>query len=243
MNVKKLAALALLSAIVCSAGPAVAATGTVTVKWNTQKSAAIVLYTQTTASQTSVAPAANDMYQGGAPAMGAAAGCNGLTTGTAGAAGKDGSGGNGAWVTGTVNFGNVTPDGVNYTNCLETNAVEAFVTTNDSLGVNITVQAAGVPATYDTAANGSLLCILPDGTWNTGSPTAWTTSARAATVAMNSTTACSSGTAVLASSATSILNSTVAGTQDLNSDLQLNLGPNSTTGSVSATLTYTVTPN
>ena len=131
---------------------------------------------------------------------------------------------------------------MNFTNCLEINAVEAYVTTNDGAGVNVQVAVAGTPVGYNTAANGSLLCLLPNGTWNTGSPTAWTTSARAAAVAMSSTTACSSGTAITAVAA-SILNSTVAATQDLNADLQLNLGPNSTVGSVSATLTYTVTPN
>ena len=215
-----------------------AATQNVTVKWNTQKSAAITVYTQSSASQTSVTPAANDIYWAGNTSL--TSGCNG-TIATA-SAGKDGSGGNGAWVTGTVNFGNVTPDGAQYTNCLETNAVEAYVTTNDGAGVLTQAAITGTPAGYDTAANGSLICILPNGTWNAGSPTTWTASARVAAVAMVSTTACSAGTAITAANAT-LLNSTVAATQDLNSDMQLNLGPNSTVGSVTATLTYTVTPN
>jgi len=219
-----------------------AATGTVTVKWNTQKSAAITLYTQTTASQVSAAPAATDIYQNGSPSLGSGAACNNAAAGVAGAAGKDGSGGNGAWAALTVNFGNVTPDGVNYTNCLETNAVEAYVTTNDTAGVSVQAAITGTPVGYDTATNGSLICILPNGTWNTGSATAWTTSARAAAIQMGSTTACSSGTAITAVNST-LLNSTVAATQDLNSDMQLNLGPNSTVGSVTATLTYTVTAN
>jgi len=231
-----------MSAMILSVGPAMAATGTVTVKWNTQKSAAITLYTQTTASQTSAAPAANDMYQAGSPSIGSAAACNNAAAGVAGPAGKDGSGGNGAWAAGTVNFGNVTPDGANYTNCLEINAVEAYITTNDGAGVLVQAAVTGTPVGYDSAANGSLLCILKDGTWNTASATTWTASALSAAVVMGSTTACSSGFAMTAAN-TTLLNSTVAATQDLNSDMQLNLGPNSTVGSVTATLTYTVTPN
>ncbi len=200
-----------------------AATGSVTVKWNTQKSAAIALYTQTSASQTHQVTAENIYAQNN--------GGSGTCTATDTQA-----------VTGTVDFGAVTPDGVKYTNCLETNAVEGYVTTNDSAGVNVQVAVTGTPVGYNTAANGSLLCLLPDGTWNTGSPTTYAASVRNAAVAMVSTTACSSGTAITAAN-TSILNSTVAATQDLNADLQLNLGPNSTVGAVIATLTYTVTPN
>ena len=232
MNVKKLAALASLSAILGSMAPAMAATGAVTVKWNTQKSAAITLYTQTTAS--TVRGAGSNIYQAGT-GLGAW-GCNGSVTGAAGAAGTDAS------ANLFVNFGNVTPDGAQYVNCLEVNAVEALVTTNDGAGVNIQAAITGTPAGYNTAANGSLICILPDGTWNTGAASTWAASVRAAAVAMSSTTACSSGTAITAANAT-LLNSTVAATQDLNSDMQLNLGPNSTTGAVTATLTYTVTPN
>lgn len=229
MNVKKLAALASLSAIIASVAPAMAATGTVTVKWNTQKSAAITLYTQTTAS--TIHGAGSTIYAGGS---GAAWGCNG-TTNTANA-GTDTS------ANLTVNFGNVTPDGVGYANCLEVNALEAFITTNDSAGVQVQAAITGTPVGYDTAANGSLICIIPDGTWNTASATTWAASARVAAIGMVSTTACSSGTAITSTNAT-LLNSTVAANQDLNSDMQLNLGPNSTVGAVTATLTYTVTAN
>jgi len=230
MNVKKLAALASLSAILGSMAPAMAATGSVTVKWNTQKSAAITLYTQTTAS--TVHGAGSNIYWGGNGST--ASGCNG-TTNTA-SAGTDAS------ANLIVNFGNVTPDGAAYTNCLEVNALEALVTTNDSAGVNIQAAITGTPVGYDTAANGSLICILPNGTWNAGTPTTWAASVRSAAVAMTSTTACSTGTAITSTNAT-LLNTTAAVTSDLNSDMQLNLGPNSTVGAVSATLTYTVTPN
>jgi hypothetical protein len=235
MKLNRIAALASMSAMILTVGSAMAATAPVTVKWNTQKSAAIVLYEQTTASQSApVAPAANDIFWGGNGSL--TSNCNGTES-----ASKDGAT-NGGWAAGAINFGNVTPDGTAYTNCLEINALEAYVTTNDGAGVAISAALAGTPVGYGTAIAGSQLCLLKDGTWNTASATTYTASGLSAPVAMTSTTACSSGIA-LGTASTPILNSTVAATQDLNSDMQLNLGPNSTVGSVSATLTYTVTPN
>jgi hypothetical protein len=247
MKLKNIAALATLGAMILTAAPAMAVVAPpVTVKWNTQKSAAITIYTDPTASQTgNAAPAANDQFQTGSPSLGAAAQCNSGAPGVAGNAGKDGAT-NGPWALATVNFGNVTPDGANYTNCLEINAVETYVTTNDSAGVNIQAAlTAGTPVGYGLAANGSAICIIPANTWNVGSASTFGLSARVAAVAMGSTTACSVGTLIPAGAApgVSLLNSTVAATQDLNSDFQLNLGPNSTVGSVTATLLYTVTPN
>jgi len=245
MKLKNIAALALMSAMILSAAPAMAATAPITVKWNTQKSAAIVMHTQTTASLTHTAPAATDIYQAFSAAS-PSAGCNNVFTGVAGAASFDGNGGNGANADLNVNFGNVTPDGVNFVNCLEANAVEAYVTTNDGAGVQVQGAITLTPVGYDTAVAGSLICLFGDGYAMGATPaagTAWTTSARVAAVAGASTTACpATGLAMTAANAT-ILNSTALGTQDLNQDMELILGPNSTTGSVSATLTYTVTPN
>ena len=245
MNVKRIAALATLGAMISTVAPALAVTAPVTVKWNTQKSAAITIHTQTTASLTHTAPVATDEYMNGSPAMGAAAGCNGVFTGVAGAAGKDGDT-NGANADGTVNFGNVTPDGVDFTNCMEINAAEAFVTTNDGAGVNVQVSIAGTPVGYNTGANGSLLCIFGDGYATGATPagaTAYAASARAAAIAGGSTTACPAGGLAVTAALAPLVNSSALGTQDLNQDFQLNLGPNSTVGSVTATLTYTVTPN
>jgi hypothetical protein len=245
MKIKRIAALLTLGALLSTAAPALAVTqnGTVNVEWNYAITATIVMYTQTTASKTSVTPAANDIYWASSPAGSLVSGCNN-TTATA-AAGKDGGGGNGAWATGVVNFGLVVADSTDYTNCLEINAVDAYIVTNDSLGANVTVQAtAGVPSAYDTAANGSLLCILPDGAWNTTGNTAWTASARAAAVSMNSTTACSAGTLVPSASAANILALTKATTgSDLNHDIQLNMGPQMQSGAQAVTLTYTITSN
>jgi hypothetical protein len=248
MNIKRLAALVTLGALLSTAAPALAVTqnGTVNVEWNYAITATIKVYTQSTESgsfgaASSVTPAANDIYWGGNGST--TSGCNG-TTDTVNA-GKDGSGGNGAWATGVVNFGLVVADSTDYTNCLETNAVDAYIVTNDSLGAAVTVQAtAGVPSAYDTASNGSLLCILPNGTWSTTGNTAWTTSARSAPVAMSSTTACSSGTLVPTASAASILALTKSTTgSDLNQDMQLNMGPQMQSGAQSVTLTYTITSN
>lgn len=235
MNTKRIAALLTLGALLSTAAPALAVTqtGTVNVEWNYSITATLTMYTQTTASQTHTVPAANDIFT---QANGGAGQCNG----SAGASKDPG-------VNLNVNYGLVVADGVDYTNCLEINAIDAYVVTNDSLGAALTVQAsAGAPTAYDTASNGSLLCILPDGVWNTSGNTAWTASVRGAAVSMLSTIACSSGTLVPAAptAATNILALTKATTgSDLNSDVQLNMGPSMQSGAQNVTLTYTLTTN
>lgn len=238
MNTKRIAALASLSALILTAGPAMAAnpTGTVTVKWNTQQVAAITMYTQTTASKIhATTTPTQDIYWASDPAGSTTSGCNG-TIATASAGGD-------ASANLTVSFGNVTPDSADYTDCLETNAVDAYITTNDSNGYSVSVTAAQSTGSDYGAANGSGLCILPDGTW--ANNLAWTTSARTAAVANNSTTTCPSGDFYAGTTATSLLTATAltAGTE-LNSDLELTLAPNAqTTGANAVTLTYTLTPS
>jgi hypothetical protein len=218
---------------------AAAPTGTVQVEWNYAITATLSLYTQTDESGSNGAAAhsatASTIYWGGNGST--TSGCNG-TVDTANA-------GHDASATGTVNYGNVVADSTDYTNCLETNAVDAYLVTNDSAGGNLTVQVtAGQPSDYDTATNGSLLCVLPANTWSTTGNTAWAASARAAAVAMTSTTACSSGTAVPASSAATLLALTKSTTgSDINQDMQLNMGPQMQSGSQTLTLTYTFTTN
>ena len=156
MKIKRIAALLTLGALLSTTAPALAViqTGTVNVEWNYVITATLTMYTQTTASQTHTVPAANDIFT---QANGGAGQCNS----SAGASKDPG-------VNLNVNFGLVVADGTDYTNCLEINAIDAYMVTNDSLGAALTVQAsAGAPTAYDTAANGSLLCILPDGVWNT----------------------------------------------------------------------------
>ncbi len=243
MNIKRLAALVTLGALLSTAAPALAVVQNqnVNVEWNYAITATLTMYTQTTASKTHTTPAATDIYWNGNGST--SSGCNG-TTDVANAS-YDGNGGNGANANGTVNFGDVVADGTDYTNCLEVNAIDAYVVTNDSLGANLTVQAtAGVPSAYDTATNGSLLCILPDGVWSTTGNTAWTASARAAAVSMTSTTACSSGTLVPTAAPATLLALTKSTTgSDLNSDVQLNMGPAMQSGAQTVVLTYTLTTN
>ena len=249
MNTKRIAALLTLGALLSTAAPALAVTvpGTVNVEWNYSITATLTMYTQTTASQTHTTPSSgNDIYWASSPAGSVSSGCNNTTAqANAGYDGQGGAANNGNNANLIVNFGLVKADATDYTNCLETNAIDAYVVTNDSLGANLTVQAtAGVPSAYDTASNGSLLCILPDGVWSTTGNTAWTTSARAAAVSMNSTTACSSGTLVPTAAPANILALTKATTgSDLNSDIQLNMGPQMQSGAQNVTLTYTLTTN
>ncbi len=242
MNTKRLAALLTLGALLSTAAPAlaVAPTGTVNVEWNYAITATLNIYTQTTESgsfgaASSVTPAANDIYV--QPNAGGGQ-CNSTASPS-----KDGST-NGPWVTGTVNFGLVVADSVKYTNCLETNAIDAYIVTNDSLGGTLAVQVtAGAPSAYDTAANGSLICLLPSNTWNTTGNTAWASSARVAAVSMLSTTACSSGTAATSTSAPLLALTKATTGSDILQDAQLNMGPQMQSGANTVTLTYTFTTN
>ena len=229
MKHKKLAALAFAATLAATTIPTFAATGTVTVKWNTQAIATLTLTTQASAATTHAA--SENIYWAGNGST--ASGCNG-TTNTA-AAGTDTS------AAGTINFGNVTPDSVNYTNCLEVNAVNANLATNDTNGYNVTVQAtAGAPANFNAAA-GTELCLLPNGTW--ANNLAYTASARAAAVAITSTTACPGGDFQVGSASATTLLATTASTAGTNlpADMELVLGPNVPTGAQSVTVTYTLT--
>lgn len=230
MNVKRIAALASMSALILSAGPAMAATtGTVTVNWNTQSVSSIVLHTQATASanHTGPSPIWSNLNTG--------AGICQVTDASADL---------------TVNFGNVTPDTAQYTDCNENNAVAASVVSNDSLGWKVTEQAtAGAPGNYKAAANGALVCILPNGAY--ANNLAWTASTRtsnALTPSIVSTTACPGGDFIVDSGAATTLVNTAAATAGtvLNSDMELVLGPNAASSAgvpVSMTVTYTIIGN
>lgn len=215
---------------------AAAPTGTVTVEWNYAITASLNMYTQTSASATHNPTAtAGKIYWASDPAGSTSSGCDG-TIATA-SAGTDAS------ANATVNFGNVAADSTDYANCLETNAIDANIVTNDSSGGNLTVAESGAPSDYDTASNGSLLCILPANTWSTTGNTAWAASSRVAAVSMNSTVACSSGTAVTSVAATLLALTKSTTDSDINQDLQLNIGPQMQSGSQTLTLTYTFTTN
>jgi hypothetical protein len=233
MNTKRIAALATLSALISTMAPALAAgpaPAPITVKWNTQSVASLTVTTQASGSITHNAAGESIFYLGNG---GTQSGCNGTTL-TA-SAGTDAS------AAGTVNFGNVTPDSADFTDCLEVNAANAFATTNDSNGYSIAVSETGAPATYDTAANGSLLCLLPNGTF--ANNLAFTASARAAAVSIVSTTACPAGDFIVPATGSTPLLTTAAATAgtNLGTDYELVLGPNSTTGAALVTVTYTMT--
>jgi hypothetical protein len=257
MNIKRLAALVSLGALLSTAAPAFAAapTGTVNVTWNYAVTATLNLYTQTTESgsngpSSSSAPAANDIYWASDPTGSTTSGCNG-TVATA-AAGKDGGGGNGAWATGKVNLGDVVADPTDYTDCTEINAVDAYIVTNDSAGGNLTAYiSTGTPTDYG-AAGGSLLCVYQANTWSTTGNTAWAASGRSAAIPNNSMTAC-------ANAPTGVVTPYMIGTvapgvallaltkpttgSDINQDMDLVLAPQTASGLQNATVTYTFTTN
>ena len=219
MNGKRIAALAFAAALTASAAPAFAAnTGTVTIKWNTQTVSNIVLMTQ---------------YDGapvGTHNAGAETILANLNTGGGACQASDTEA-----VTGTVNFGNVTPDAAQYTDCLEKNAVNAVVTTNDTLGYNVKEAAtAGYPAAS------FLLCLLPNGTW--ANNLAATASARAAAPSIVSTTACGAGNFNMDGTGATLLATTAstAGT-NIGGDVELVTGPSAPSGAQTVTVTYTLT--
>jgi hypothetical protein len=240
MNTKRLAALVALSALLSTAAPAMAVTssGTVNVEWNYAITGTLNLYTHTDESGSNGASSLNAAgekvyWQGNGSTS---SGCNGTTDAQPTA--------NDTAAEGTVNFGLVVADSTDYTNCLEVNAVDAYIVTNDSLGANITaVVTSGQPSDYDTATNGSLLCLLPANTWSTTGNTAWAASSRVAAVAMSSTTACSSGTALTTTAATILALTKSTTGSDLNGDMQLNMGPQMQSGSQTVVVTYTLTTN
>lgn len=234
MNQKRIAALAFVASLAATTIPTLAATGTVTVKWNTQALANITLTTQASASTTHAA--SENIYWAGNGST--ASGCNG-TTNTA-SAGTDTS------ANGTINFGNITPDSAQYTDCMEVNALNAYVVTNDTNGYNVTASVTTQTNVVGYGANpGEYLCLLPNGTW--ANNLAYTASARTGAALITSTTGCPAGNfAIPASPSSSTLLATTASTAGTNlpSDMELVLSPNapsSVAPGSSVVVTYTLT--
>jgi hypothetical protein len=244
MNTKRIAALVALGALLSTAAPAMAvtATGTVNVEWNYAVTATLVMYTQATASKTHAASSVTDIFWASDPAGSSTSQCNGTQSASA----DPDAGGAG----GTINFGSVVSDSTDYTDCYEANAVDAYLTTNDSAGGNLTVVAAGnptMPTDYDTAGNGgSLLCLIPTSTWSTTGNTAYAASAvvsNATVTLMNSTNSCSKGTAMTTTAATLLALTKSTTGSDLNADIELVLGPQLVSGQQNVNLNYTFTSN
>lgn len=237
MNGKKLAALAFVVSLAASTLPTFAGTPvpkTVTVQWNTQAIASLTLTTQGGA--TSAHGASENIYQAISGA-GTAAGCAGDVSGTTPKtlAGADTSG------NGTVNFGAVTPDGTQSVYCLEINAVNAQIATNDTAGYTVTEEfTAGTPGGYGTNQN---VCLYADGAYANG--LAYTPSGRSAAITTATASTCPTGFTVPVSPAVATTLVTSVGSTastNLNADMELFVGANAPTNNVSATLTYTLTP-
>lgn len=242
MNTKRLAALAALSALLSTAAPAMAVTqtGTVQVEWNYAITASMTMYTQTTASKTHTTASPTDIYVYNS---GAGAQCNGSS-----ASSSDADAGIAEGVPPTVNFGNVVALSAAYSGCLETNAVDAYYTTNDSAGAKFSVSESGGPSDYDTNTNGSLLCIEGDGwtasTSSSGAATTWTASGNAAAPTVTATNACPANYEAITSAGQQFYSLTgPAAGNDLNMDMLLEMGPQMQSGAQTVTLTYTMITN
>jgi hypothetical protein len=229
MNVKRIAALGLLGALLTAPAMAANPTSTITVKWNTQQLASLTVVTNYSAAGA----------QGlGAPAI--------FTNNNAGTTGACTAAGAGSEVASTANFGNVTPDSVKFTDCNYTNGALAQYSTNDANGYNLTVQET-TPATHD--AN-KLLCYLPNGSQTSATVVQSTRTSNALTpsiVAVTQTDAtCSAavaGAVAFKSATTSTIVGAVAataGTQNAGGDIMLVLQPSAPSGADSTVVTYTL---
>lgn len=231
MNLKKALVLASIAALALPALPANAATtGTIQVKWNTQAVGTLALHTQ---------------YDG------APVGQHKATAETIYAATNGGAGTCQASDTSpdlTVNFGNVTPDSANVTDCLEINAVNAIVATNDTTGWNVSE---AVTAGLAPAANYSM-CAYPNGSasWPFANAAAMaaTASARAAAVTAATIGTCSGGGQLLNGTSfqmnTTNTNAfTAASPANIGEDLELLIGAAAPLGAQTETVTFTLTLN
>lgn len=232
---KKIAAVLAAAALFTPALPASAAlTGNVTVKWNTQAVGAISLYTQysgtTSPAGQHQAAASNDIYT---MLNGGTGQCNGTATSPSQDAG----------VAGTVNFGNVTPDSAaNVTDCMEINAINAQVVTNDTAGwsVNEAAQAA-VPANY-------ALCAYPNGSASfplTAATLPYTASARVAAVTNTTLGTCASSGSLLTTTAFNVVTNSTSvfssvAPANMGEDMELEVGPNAPAGATTVTVVYTL---
>ena len=215
MNFKRTTALAAFAALVLNVTPAFAASPTITVKWDTQALSSIVLTTQYSNTGVHVATAE--------PILANLNGGSGICQASDTEA-----------VTGTVNFGNVTPDLTLATDCMEQNAVNAVVQTNDSLGYTVAESAtSGYPAAS------YLICLLPNGTY--ANNLAVTASTHASAPLITSTTACGAGNYNMDNTGATLLSPTAATTgTNLGGDIELVIGANAPTGAASVVETYTL---
>ncbi len=228
---KKLLAIAALLSLALPALPSAAATvtKTVTVKWNTQAVATLNVHTDYSATGAFGAAAGTILsnLNGGA----------GLCTAT-----------DPTNADLTVDFGSVTPDvGVNYTDCMYKNAVNAqVVTSSTNWGLTAQVTTGAVPA--DTE-----LCALPNGFASfpasaAALPVAQT--ARVAAPSIVSVAACPAGNVIIGAASATLATETnafsSASPANIGHDLELVLKPLAAASAGAGTVTvvtYTLTAN
>ena len=229
MNGKRIVALAALAALVTS-GSAYAANPTqaVTIKWNTQQLATLVVTTNYTSTINTQAATAGSLL---ANANGGAGTCTATSPGNNPL---------------TVDFGNVAPDTVKYTDCLFLNGADAAYATNDTNGYSLTVQET-TAATHD--AN-KLLCYLPNGSQTAAAPVVTARAAVPSIAAVTQTDAtCSAavaGAVAIKSASASTITSgaaATAGTLTAGGDIELVIQPNAPSGADQTIATWTLVLN
>lgn len=256
MKLKNFAAFALLAALISMATPAASfaaaatSTGTITVKWNTQATATLLLHTgyTTTFAHSGVAAPIKALLNGGAGACSASDPTNTDLT---------------------VDFGNVSPDsGANVTDCLEVGSQIASVVTNSTNWTLTEAATGGYPASTCSGNPCFLLCGYADNGATAGKHGAFPvttanitggtvpSSATAANAVTNAaTTACAAdaGNAGIKLDGTggTLVNGTSGGTVGyttgapayIGMDIELLIAGNAPTGQQTVTETATLTAN
>ncbi len=190
----------------------------ITIKWNTQAVGSLVLATNysATGAQQLTAPTILQNQNGG----GGTCTANGV----------------GSEAAGTANFGNVSADGVKFTNCQYKNGFVATITTSDPGGYILGYAAtAGFPAGYG-------LCAIHNGAWV--NDMAVTQSAAAAATSITAAPACSTGDRMDGTGTANAFTSAAAtnGT-NLGADINLVIPNNATIVNASVTEQFTLTLN
>jgi hypothetical protein len=222
MNGKRLLILAAFAAFASFAMPAAFASTVsnqtnITIKWNTQAVGSLVIHTNYNAS---------GAFGGAAAAV--LTGTNGGTTGTctAAPAGQTDL---------TVDFTNVTADGVKFTNCQYKNGFNAAIITSDPNGYQLGYAAtAALPAGYG-------LCAIHNGTWINNMAV---TQSAAATATVQTSATCTSGdrmdsTGTSNAFTPSPVNSTTG--TNLGGDIELVIPANAAVGAATVTEQFTLT--
>ncbi len=229
MNARNFAVLATMAALLCPtfANAATTKTGSVTVKWNSQALATLTLHTDYNSS--------------------------GVFNTSAGKVDTNANGGTGTCTAadptntdGTVDFGTVSVDPTKYTDCQYENAVNAIVSTSSSNWTLAEALGANPAAGYELCAyanNGA----KSFASFNAAAlPVAQTQYAGSAVTNTSSAACASNGQPLNTSGFTAATNTnqfTVGSPANVGQDLELVMANNAASNSTTATLTYTLTAN